>query len=105
MPTMNYLVNFDAMTWQSPMLGVRHKVHCEGARILRLVEYSREMLPHWCSKGHIGHIIQGRMEIEFKRDRQLFSTGDAIFIPSGPEHSHRAVALTSVVTALFVEDV
>lgn len=87
------------------MPGVRHKIHSVDGRVLRFVEYSRDMIPHWCSKGHIGHIVQGRMEIEFKNGVQIFGTGDAVFIPSGPEHSHRAIPLSPVVTALFVEDV
>lgn len=86
------------------MPGVRHKVHRGGARCLRLVEYSRQMAPHWCSRAHVGHIVDGQMEIEFHGGTESFAAGDAVFIPEGPDHAHRAVVLTSTVTALFVED-
>ena len=102
---MKYQVDFDSIAWQSPMPGVRDKVYRVGARVLRLVEYSREMTPHWCERGHIGHIIQGSVSIEFTHVTERFDSGDAVFIPPGREHAHRAVPLTAVVTALFVEDV
>jgi hypothetical protein len=56
---MNYLVNFDALQWESPAPGIRHKLHRVDSRVLRLVEYSREMVPHWCIRGHIGHMVDG----------------------------------------------
>jgi hypothetical protein len=101
---MNYLVNFDALQWESPAPGIRHKLHRVDSRVLRLVEYSREMVPHWCIRGHIGHMVDGSLEIEFKIGSYRFQAGDAVFIPPGPEHAHRAVAVTSVATALFVEE-
>jgi len=102
---MNYLVKFDGLPWESPMAGVREKRHQVGDRVLRLVEYGRELVPHWCSKGHVGHIVAGTLEIEFASGPIAFEAGDALFIPSGTEHAHRAVPKTPVVTALFVEDV
>lgn len=86
------------------MPGVRHKLHRVGERVLRLVEYSQGMPPHWCDKGHIGHIVDGQLTIEFATGVEHFSTGDALFIPAGAEHAHRALPTTAVVTALFVED-
>jgi quercetin dioxygenase-like cupin family protein len=101
---MPYLIPFDSLPWTSPMTGVREKRHQVGARVLRLVEYADSMAPHFCSKGHVGHIVEGVLEIEFKGETVTFRTGDALFIPPGDEHAHRAVAKTPVVTALFVED-
>ncbi|MDD9946456.1 MAG: cupin domain-containing protein [Myxococcales bacterium] len=62
------------------------------------------MAPHWCAKGHIGHIVEGTLEIEFRGTTEVFSQGDALFIPAGPEHAHRAVVISGPVTALFFED-
>lgn len=101
---MKYQVNFDSLWWESPLPGVRHKVYRVGSRVLRLVEYSQDMRPHWCEKGHIGHIVQGSLSIEFAVGVEHFSAGDAVFIPSGPEHAHRAIPTAPRVTALFVED-
>lgn len=73
--------------------------------MLRLVEYSDEVAPHWCAKGHIGIILDGRFEIEFQDGKRIFEPGDGVFIPGGDTHKHRATALSKVVKAVFIEDV
>jgi hypothetical protein len=103
-PATSYRVDFESIAWVSPMPGVRHKVYRVENRLLRLVEYSRDMAPHWCPKGHIGHIVEGCLVLEFKTGTEQLGPGDAVFIPPGPEHAHRAIPVTSVVTALFVEE-
>lgn len=97
-------VRFEALDWIVPMEGVRYKIHKDGQRQLRLVEYSKAMAPHWCEKGHTGFILQGRFEIEFERETQVFEEGDGVFIPDGPMHKHRATALSETVTALWAEN-
>jgi len=101
---MKYLVDFEALQWESPAPGIRHKLHRVDGRVLRLVEYSHEMEPHWCVRGHIGHIVDGCLEIEFPSGVIRFQTGDALFIPPGPKHAHRAAVVSSTATALFVEE-
>lgn len=96
-------VDFDALPWESPMPGVRHKVQVVGDRKLRLVEYSSQMEPHWCSVGHFGRILSGRFEITFDDGTEIFEPGDGVMIPDGEAHRHMARALTDTVEALFVE--
>jgi uncharacterized cupin superfamily protein len=100
-----YKIDFERIEWESPIPGVRHKVRRDGSKVMRLVEYSRDMAPHWCDRGHFGHIVSGRFEIEFDSGIQIFEPGDFVFIPSGDTHRHRAKTLTDTVTAVFVEDV
>jgi mannose-6-phosphate isomerase-like protein (cupin superfamily) len=102
---MKYRCDFETVQWTSPMDGVRHKVFPFQGRRLRLVEYSSEFEPHWCERGHIGQILDGRFQIEFKDCTEIFNSGDGIAIPDGPEHRHRATVLSGIVRALFVEDV
>ena len=98
-------VNFNDLDWETPMPGVRHKVMVAGGQKLRLVEYSADMEPHWCSVGHFGHIVSGRFEIRFDNGTEIFEEGDGVVIPDGEDHRHMARALTDTVTALFVESV
>jgi ethanolamine utilization protein EutQ (cupin superfamily) len=102
---MDYLVEFDNLPWQSPVKGIRFKAVTHGSRRLRLVEYTRDMDPHWCEKGHIGYLLEGRFEISFDKGSFKFNPGDGIFIPPGREHRHMGKALSGVARALFVEDV
>ncbi|MCP5102211.1 MAG: cupin domain-containing protein [bacterium] len=100
-----YKVDFEGLNWETPMKGVRYKVKKQGDRQLRLVEYTREMEPHWCEKGHTGYILEGTFEIKFTNETLIFKPGDGVFIPSGAEHKHMAKVLTEVVVTIFVEDI
>lgn len=102
---MDYKVDFSGIEWQTPMKGVRHKVMQHGTRKLRLVEYGRDLEPHWCEKGHIGCLLDGRFEITFDSGAVVFDPGDGIFIPAGPQHRHMGRVLSKTVRVIFVEDV
>jgi mannose-6-phosphate isomerase-like protein (cupin superfamily) len=62
------------------------------------------MEPHWCEKGHVGYILEGRIEIRFDTVTLIFDRGDGILIPPGKEHRHLARALSDVVRAVFLEE-
>jgi ethanolamine utilization protein EutQ (cupin superfamily) len=101
---MDYRVDFNSIPWESPLPGMRAKIFKQGSRRLRLVEYSREMEPHWCENGHCGLVLEGRFKIEFDHGVQVFNPGDGVFIPSGREHRHMGRVLTDKVKVVFVED-
>ena len=100
-----YKVDFASMSWETPMDGLRFKATRQGGRQLRLVEYTKDMEPHWCEKGHIGYLLAGQFEIRFEGEVAIYNPGDGIFILSGPEHKHMGIALTDLVRAVFVEEV
>jgi len=100
-----YKIDFTKIEWESPIPGVRHKVVTVGDVKLRLVEYSPEMAPHWCTVGHFGQILAGTLEIEFNDVTCLFGPGDGVMIPSGEEHRHKARVLSGIAQAIFVEKV
>lgn len=99
-----YKIDFASIEWESPIDGVRQKATSDGNKIVRLVEYSPNMPPHWCEKGHFGYILEGRLEIEFADGPRVFEQCDGVFIPDGHEHRHRGRVLSDVVRAIFVED-
>jgi quercetin dioxygenase-like cupin family protein len=100
----DYWIDFESLPWESVMDGVRQKVIAHSGKKVRLVEYSKAMPPHWCTKGHYGYILKGRFEIEFANRIHIFAKGVGVFIPDGEEHRHRARTLSDVVRAIFVED-
>ena len=99
-----YKVDFDSLPWETPMDGLRFKACKHGDRQLRLVEYTRDMAPHWCEKGHVGYALDGRLEIQFENETVVFNPGDGIFIPPGPDHMHMGKVCSDVVRVVFVED-
>jgi quercetin dioxygenase-like cupin family protein len=100
-----YKVDFAKLSWEAPMTGLRFKALRQEGRQLRLVEYTPEMEPHWCEKGHVGYLLEGRFEIAFDEETVVYEPGDGVFIPPGRKHRHMGKALTEVVRAVFVEDV
>jgi len=99
-----YKVDFDSIPWENPIPGLRCKTAEYEGRRLRLVEYTRELEPHWCENGHIGYVLEGEFEIEFNREMLSFSPGEGISIPPGPGHRHRGRVLTDTVKVIFVEE-
>ena len=101
-----FKVDFESIPWEIPADGVRFKAYEQGGRKLRLAEFSREFVePDWCTKGHIGYILEGRMEIDFDGKVIVFEPGDGLFIPAGEKHKHKGRVLTDVVKVILVEDV
>ncbi len=102
---LRYRIDFDKLEWKQPIEGVRCKVTKYGNKQLRLIEYTRKMPPHWCENGHYGLVLDGELEIEFQNEKNIYKSGDGIFIPDGEEHKHKGKALTASVKVIFVEDV
>jgi len=64
---LSFKVDFDALPWQSSLPGARFKVHRDGAKQLRLVEFTSEFVePDWCEKGHVGLVVSGALEIDLR---------------------------------------
>ncbi len=101
-----YKIDFDSKPWETPAKGVRFKAYEQGGRKLRLAEFTKEFVePDWCTKGHIGYVLEGQMEIDFDGKVIVFRPGDGVFIPAGEEHKHKAKVLTDKVKVILVEDV
>lgn len=102
----NFRINFDEIEWESTLEGARFKTFSRAGKQIRLVEFTRDFVePEWCVKGHTGYVIEGRLEIDFKGEKKIFSTGDGIFIPEGADNAHKARSLTSTVKFFLVEDI
>ncbi len=101
----HHKIAVESKDWEFPIPGVRQKAAIQGPRRVRLVEYSRAMEPHWCETGHSGYVLDGVLEIDFDDETEVFEAGDAVLIPQGPGHRHRARVVTDTVRVVFVEDV
>ena len=101
-----YRIDFETKNWESPMSGVRFKAFEQKGRKLRMVEFFKEFIePDWCTKGHIGYVLEGQMEIDFEGTKEIFGPGDGVFIPSGEEHKHKGKVLTDKFKVILVEEV
>ena len=98
-------VVFDSLAWQEAMPGARFKVFGDGRKQLRLLELTSEFVePDWCEKGHIGIVLNGELEIDFRGKVVRYPEGSAIFIPAGAAHGHKGRAITPTVRLFLVEE-
>lgn len=101
-----YKIDFGSMSWETPAVGVKFRAYEQNGRKLRLAEFTKEFIePDWCTRMHIGYILEGQMEIDFDGKKVVFGAGDGVFIPKGKNHRHKANILTDVVKVFLVEDV
>jgi quercetin dioxygenase-like cupin family protein len=101
-----YRVLFEALNWQSTALGARFKVHRDGNKQVRLLEFTSEFVePDWCEKAHAGLVLKGELEIDFHGQLARYPEGSVIFIPSGAASGHKARSVASVTQFFLVEDV
>ena len=98
-------IDFDALPWESTVPGARFKVHREGGKQIRLLEFTEGFVePHWCEKGHIGYVLEGTLEVDYRGRCVRYPAGSGLFILGGPQSGHKATSLTPLVRILLVED-
>ena len=49
-------------------------------------------------------IVEGKLEIDFDGDKQIFRSGDALIIPGGAKDRHRPRALSERALMFLIED-
>lgn len=102
----NHKAEFAAQNWEMPSPGMRMKVCRQADMQTRLVEFTKDFVePDWCLRGHVGYVLDSRIEIDFHGEVEAFGPGDGIIIPSGEEHKHKARALTKTVTLVLMEGI
>ena len=99
-----YLVEFDSIDWELIAEGVAEKCIVQNNQKLRLVEFSSGFFEeNWCSKGHIGYVLSGQMNLHFRDEIVHFKLGNALWIEAGiaNEHKMRLIDNQTVCLLLF----
>ena len=87
----DHLIDFKNMNWESPATGVRYKAYIRNNPKIRLAEFTEEFIEaDWCTKRHIGYIIEGSISIDFNGIVINYRADNGLFIPEGEEHKHKA---------------
>jgi quercetin dioxygenase-like cupin family protein len=100
-----YKATFNELPWQLPMAGFRHKIIQVTPMQIRLVEYSKDMEPHWCEKGHLGYVIKGFLEVTFEKEVINYNPGDVLIIPDGRQHRHMGRVIGEKAILLMYEKI
>ena len=89
---MSHLIDFDALSWDEPVKGVRSKTIVKGNQQLRLVEFSFGFVESdWCIMGHAGNVLEGEFTIDYSGTLERYQAGDIFFIPKGENDKHKAI--------------
>lgn len=98
-------INFAELSWDESNTDVRSKSVVRNGKKLRLVEFTDKFIEHeWCTKRHIGYVLNGEMEIIFPDRVESFKGGDGIFITAEEGNQHKAKVISSVVRLILVEE-
>jgi len=99
-----HLIEFTTIPWESRATGVRLKQVQRGDQRIRLIEFSEEFVEtDWCRTGHVGFVIDGKLEIDFGSHIVELSAGDGLFIPPGECSKHKAHVPRGKATLFVVE--
>jgi uncharacterized cupin superfamily protein len=98
-------LSFDSVDWADDQEGIRSRAAQALGSRWAIVEYG----PHaardeWCTDGHCGYVVAGRIEYEFDDGAEPLSVGegDGFFLAAGTGHRGRNPGAT--VTRLFLID-
>lgn len=84
----NSLLSFEKVPWETPSMGVQQKViSVDDHQKMRLVRFTEEFVEDdWCTKGHLGYIVKGEMNIAFSDSILHYKAGDGLHIKQGLPH-------------------
>jgi quercetin dioxygenase-like cupin family protein len=86
------LIPFEQMEWERPKAGVAQKVCSDGQNRIRLLRFEEDFVEDaWCEKGHVGYVLKGAMEIEFKGETLAYKAGDGLWIAAGLAAKHKVL--------------
>lgn len=98
------VISLEDMPWQQAGPNCRMKEVVSGRQRLRLVEFQKGFEEEgWCEKGHVGYVVEGRLDIEFPDQTVSARIGDAVVIPAGYETRHRAHVIGESVQFVLFE--
>ncbi len=82
-----HVIDFRDIEWQQQRPGVRFKSRTQGSNTLRLVEFSDMVVEKdWCTKGHIGYVLDGVLDVDFGDSTSRLRKGDGLYIAEGTRH-------------------
>lgn len=103
---MNKKIEFQAIDWEQIATGAKQKLCQTQNKTIRLLRLNDSFLEaHWCTKGHIGYVLEGEMTLDFNGNKINYKVGDAFIIKEGEATKHKAIIENNkFVKLLLVEE-
>ena len=85
-------IEFENLEWVEGGIGARYKECIQKDQKIRLIEFSYGFIEEdWCTKGHIGFVVDGSMKIDFSGNVVSYNKGDGLWIASGEADKHKVL--------------
>ena len=98
-------INWNELAWEEVAPGARQKTVVRASSKLRLVEFTADFVEvGWCSRKHIGCVLEGDLILDFADSTQIYAAGDGLFILGGEAEKHRARVQGGVAPLLLIEE-
>ena len=86
------LIKFKQLAWEIPRQGVKQKIHSNGQSRLRLIQFDDTFVEEdWCSKGHVGYVVEGEMTINVNGAMNTYKKGDGLWLEQGESNQHKVI--------------
>lgn len=96
---------FDEIDWSDSAPGLRVKQVINGNKQLRLVEFTEAYDKEaWCSIGHTGLVMEGRLTFSFDDSEMNLVAGQAFQISDGEQDRHRTIIQPGDYAVLFLTE-
>lgn len=90
---MDNLIDFRKMNWISTVEEFRQKNFSRGRLRIRIVELDEGFYEEeWCTKSHLGFVLEGRLGIEFSESVLCIEEGNGFWIEGNESEKHKAFA-------------
>ena len=82
--------SFTNIRWDDSIIGVREKKIVIRGTVIRMLELTDELdHPDWCTKGHVGYVLDGEFVLDIDGVQKALQEGDVFVVEeSTPEHRH-----------------
>jgi len=102
----NQKIDFSELEWETSPSNARSKTIIRGNKKIRLVELPKHLdHPDWCETGHVGLVLEGKLEIKFETDSIIYIKGDGILISEGCKEKHIPKPISNKVILFLTEDI
>jgi hypothetical protein len=95
-------IDFMLVEWDIVAEGARQKIWSDGERRVRLLELDERFVEtEWCEKTHVGMVLEGLVEIDFRGTVERFAAGQGMTIRMG--EGHKAKPIGGIARIVFFE--
>jgi hypothetical protein len=90
MEKLDYLIRLEEIKFEKLQDGLEQKRVSKDNKVLRILKINHTFTEaNWCTKGHVGYVLRGKMKIDFNGQIREYIQGDGLWIEKGENSKHK----------------